>query len=118
MRLRHAAFALLLALSASASAGETAPFDVLVFGDPQPRTAIDVDYFRRDIVEPLVGKQHAKLGISLGDIASDNPSLYPAVKSATGELGIPWLYVPGNHDIDPGASGDADALRSFHHASL
>jgi len=116
MRLRDAAFALLLALSASASAGETAPFDVLVFGDPQPQTAVDVGYYRRDIVEPLLGKQHAKLGISLGDIASDNPSLYPAIKATDAKLGIPWLYVPGNHDVDADAASDAESLRSFHHA--
>ncbi|GAA5007429.1 calcineurin phosphoesterase [Pseudoluteimonas lycopersici] len=116
MRPRFAASILLLAACAGASAGEDSSFDVLVFGDPQPQTAVDVDYFRRDIVEPLLGKQHAKLGISLGDIAADNPSLYPAVKLATGELGIPWLYVPGNHDIDADATSDAESLRSFHRA--
>lgn len=119
MRYSAAAFAFLLGLSASADAGASdreASFDVLVFGDPQPQTMVDVGYYRRDIVEPLLGKQHAKLGISLGDIAADNPSLYPAVKSATGELGIPWLYVPGNHDIDENAANDEDSLGSFHRA--
>jgi hypothetical protein len=120
IRLRVAALALLLALSAGANAGaaEAVPeaFEVLVFGDPQPQTLVDVDYYRRDIVEPIVGRTNAKLGIALGDIASDNPSLYPAVKSATAELGIPWLYVPGNHDIDGGATSDADSLRGFHRA--
>jgi hypothetical protein len=116
MRLRIAAAGLLLAVCAGASAGDGASFDVLVFGDPQPQTAVDVDYYRRDIVEPLVGNTKAQLGISLGDIASDNPSLYPAVKSATGELGIPWLYVPGNHDIDADATSDADSLHGFHEA--
>ena len=116
MRLRIVASLLLLAVCASVSAGESARFDVLVFGDPQPRSAVDVDYYRRDIVEPLIGKQRAKLGISLGDIASDNSSLYPAVKSATGELGIPWLYVPGNHDIDADSPSDAESLHAFHRA--
>jgi hypothetical protein len=104
---------LLLLASAHASA---ATLDVLVFGDPQPQTAVDVGYYRRDIVEPLVGKQHARLGISLGDIASDDPSLYPAVKKVDAELGIPWLYVPGNHDVDAGAKDDASSLRAFHRA--
>lgn len=27
---------------------------------------------------------------------------------------MPWLYAPGNHDIDPGASSDATALAAFH----
>src|SRR5690606_32521800 len=120
IRRRVAACALLLALCAGASAADgdamPEPFEVLVFGDPQPQTLVDVDYFRRDIVEPLAGGHRARLGIVLGDIASDNPSLYPAVKSATAELDIPWLYVPGNHDVDAAASSDADSLRAFHQA--
>lgn len=106
----------LLAFSASAPARTPRSFDVLVFGDPQPQTVVDVGYYRRDIVEPLIAKQHARLGISLGDIASDDPALYPAVKKVDAELGIPWLYVPGNHDIDAGANDDASSLQAFHRA--
>ncbi|HET7126028.1 MAG TPA: calcineurin-like phosphoesterase C-terminal domain-containing protein [Lysobacter sp.] len=118
--MRIAAIALLLGLSVGANAaarGATPDsFDVLVFGDPQPQTMADVGYYRRDIVEPLVDRTDAKLGISLGDIASDNPSLYPAIKAIDAKLGLPWLYVPGNHDIDANATSDADSLRSFHRA--
>ncbi|MDI1252959.1 calcineurin-like phosphoesterase C-terminal domain-containing protein [Thermomonas sp.] len=92
------------------------PLEVLVFGDPQPKSAVDADYFRRDIVEPLRGRQQAALGLSLGDIVSDAPAVYPLVKAATAELGLPWMYLPGNHDIDADATGDADSLRSFHQA--
>jgi hypothetical protein len=119
MRGRLAAFALLLACCPGARAdgdGGSAPFEVLVFADPQPRTAMDVDYYRRDIVEPLVGRQHAKLGISLGDIAGDDPALYPTIKETDATLGLPWLYVPGNHDIDADATNDGDSLRGFHRA--
>jgi hypothetical protein len=119
MRGRLAAFALLLAFCPGARAdgdGGSAPFEVLVFADPQPRTAMDVDYYRRDIVEPLVGRQHAKLGISLGDIAGDDPALYPTIKETDATLGLPWLYVPGNHDIDADATNDGDSLRGFHRA--
>jgi 3',5'-cyclic AMP phosphodiesterase CpdA len=116
MRSRVAAVAFLAAFCAGAQARPPEPFDVLVFGDPQPQTAVDVGYYRRDIVEPLLGKQRAELGISLGDIAGDNPALYPAVKAVDAELGLPWLYVPGNHDIDANAASDADSLHAFHHA--
>jgi hypothetical protein len=54
--------------------------------------------------------------MSLGDIVDDAPALYPLVKAATAELGMPWMYLPGNHDIDADAPGDADSLRSFHRA--
>ncbi len=96
--------------------GPDAPMEVLVFGDPQPKSAGDVDYFRRDIIEPLRGRQQATLGLSLGDIASDAPDLYPLVKVATSELGLPWMYLPGNHDVDADASDDATSLRSFQRA--
>lgn len=87
--------------------------DMLVFGDPQPQTLKDVGYYDRDIVAPLVGHTNARLGISLGDIASDDLSLYPAVNAVTTRLHQPWLHVPGNHDMDRDAGGDAHALDSF-----
>ena len=102
-------------LCAPAHAGEPT-MRVLLFGDPQVKSMQDLDYFRRDIVQPLHGAHGAQLGMSLGDIVDDVPSLLPAVKQETARLGIPWLYVPGNHDVDPGAADDATSLRSFQAA--
>lgn len=87
---------------------------VLVFGDPQVKSAEDVDYFRRDIVQPLQGKYLVRLGLTLGDLVDDVPALLPQVKQLTETLGVPWMYAPGNHDVDPGVGSDADALASFH----
>ncbi len=87
--------------------------DVLVFADPQPKSPADVDYYRRDIVEPLAGRTQAGLGISLGDIVDDDLSLYPRVNSVTASLGIPWLHVAGNHDVNRDASDDAGSLQTF-----
>ena len=92
------------------------PFKVLLFGDPQVQLAEDVDYYQRDIVAPLLGKHGAALGLTLGDLVDDEPSLYPQVKAATKRKCIPWLYAPGNHDIDAGALDDASALQGFHRA--
>lgn len=89
---------------------------VLVFGDPQVKSDDDVGYFRRDIVQPLQGKQAARLGITLGDLVDDVPALLPAVKRTTELLGVPWMYAPGNHDVDAGASGDEASLGAFHRA--
>ena len=89
---------------------------VLVFGDPQVKSADDVDHFRRDIVEPISGAHGAALGITLGDLVDDVPALLPEVKAATASLGIPWLHAPGNHDVDPGAASDATSLAGFHRA--
>ncbi|MCI4567314.1 calcineurin-like phosphoesterase C-terminal domain-containing protein [Lysobacter sp. CFH 32150] len=91
----------------------TEVLDVLVFGDPQPKSMADVDYFRRDIVEPLVGRHGAQLGLSLGDIVNDDLALYPAMNAVTAQLAVPWLHVAGNHDLDLDAASDADSLRTF-----
>lgn len=97
----------------AARTGSEAQVELLLLGDPQVASGVDVDYFRRDIVEPLRAARRIDLGITLGDLVNDVPALLPVVEATTATLGVPWLFVPGNHDIDPDASGDADALRSF-----
>ncbi|MEN1928480.1 calcineurin-like phosphoesterase C-terminal domain-containing protein [Luteimonas sp. MJ250] len=88
---------------------------VLLFADPQVKSVADVDYYARDIVAPLLaGDAHgADFGISLGDIVDDVVDLYPAINAVTTRLGLPWLHVPGNHDIDPDAQGDDASLSAF-----
>lgn len=106
--------------------------EVLVFGDPQPKHAADVRHFERDIIEPIMdqGAMHvvdpahaiprmyfkgaaADLGLTLGDVVDDDLSLLPLVRAATDRLGVPWLYAPGNHDMDLDASSDGDSLLSY-----
>lgn len=91
--------------------------DVLVFGDPQPKSLRDVGYFARDIVEPILAAAGAlpaaQLGLSLGDIVDDDLSLYPALNAVTARLGIPWLHAAGNHDLDFDAADDGGSLHSF-----
>jgi hypothetical protein len=89
------------------------PMQVLLFTDPQVKSETDVDYYRRDIVEPLRGTG-ARLGFTLGDLGNDAPQLYPSLNAVTASLGLPWLHVAGNHDVDPGATDDATSLRAFH----
>lgn len=97
------------------------PARVLVIADPQPKSAVEVGYFRRDVVAAMdsaYGRGRGKgmsadLGLVLGDISHDDPSLYPAIKKALGG-GVPWLYAPGNHDVDADARDDASSLRSYH----
>lgn len=89
-------------------------FQTLVMADSQTSTELDVDYFERDIIAPLRGKHTAWMGLTLGDITNDDPSLYPLLVKAVASLGVPWLHVPGNHDMDMAATSDADSLASFH----
>ncbi|MGQ0798753.1 MAG: calcineurin-like phosphoesterase C-terminal domain-containing protein [Pseudomarimonas sp.] len=108
--------------------------DVLVFGDPQPKTTTQVDYYLRDIIVPLAAgtsasqgavsksEEHdssaarghaADLGLTLGDVVHDDLTLLPLIKQATARLGVPWLYAPGNHDLDFDAQNDEDSLLSY-----
>ncbi|QNP42232.1 calcineurin-like phosphoesterase C-terminal domain-containing protein [Lysobacter solisilvae (ex Woo and Kim 2020)] len=90
--------------------------DVLVFADPQTKSLVDVGYYDRDVIESargLLGGRRADLGISLGDIAHDDLSLYPALNRATARLRAPWLHVAGNHDLDFDAGSDEDSLLTF-----
>jgi len=91
----------------------TGELKMLVFGDPQPKSLVDVGYYEHDIVGPLVGNHDAQLGLSLGDIVNDDLSLYPAMNRVTSKLGVPWLHVAGNHDLDVDATRDEDALLGF-----
>lgn len=102
----------------------------LVFGDPQPKSAADVGYYERGIIEAVMARHAgpsastdppptrsprdaADLGLTLGDVVHGDLALYPAMNRATARLGLPWLHVAGNHDLDFDAARDEDSLRSF-----
>lgn len=95
---------------------------VRVFADPQVKSRADVDHYARDIIDSVLaepgrtmrrGQDLPELGLSLGDIADDALDLYPALNAETRRIGIPWLHIAGNHDMDLDAAHDDDALRSF-----
>lgn len=88
-------------------------FQMLVFTDSQTATLRDIGYYADAIVQPLKGRTKARLGTTLGDIVNDDLSLYPAINKVTTQLGVPWFHVPGNHDLDVDASGDAHSLDSW-----
>ncbi|TXH72048.1 MAG: calcineurin phosphoesterase [Lysobacteraceae bacterium] len=96
--------------------------DVRIFGDPQVKSIEDVGYYGRDIVDSVLAERarpdvgRPQLGLSLSDIADDVLSLYPALNAQTVRMGIPWLHVAGNHDLDFDAVRDEDSLLSFRNA--
>lgn len=106
-----------LGLRRAPAAGDA--LDVHVFADPQVKSTTDVGYYARDIVDDALADDRADraatptLGLSLGDIVNDDLSLYPALDAETRRLGVPWLHVAGNHDMDLDATRDEDALLSF-----
>jgi len=80
-------------------------FDVLFFGDPQPRDQKEIDYIAHDVVEDLVGSD-AAFGVTLGDILFDDLSLFDSFNRTLGKIGIPWYNVIGNHDINYASEND------------
>ena len=93
--------------------------DVLLFSDPQPKDARQVAFYGRGIVDAVRAAHPgdappAHLGLTLGDIVDDDVSLFPAMNALTLSLGVPWLHVPGNHDVDAAEPRDAASLASFH----
>jgi hypothetical protein len=74
-------------------------FDMLVFGDPQPRDIREVDYCAHDVFDRL-DPEEARLGIALGDIAFDDLDTLEPLNEAIGRIGLPFFFVYGNHDMN------------------
>lgn len=87
--------------------------EVLVFADPQPKHMRDVAHVRTDVIDPLAGRAGAQLGITLGDVVHGDLTLYPALVADIARLGVPWLHVAGNHDMDKPVRDDATSLDTF-----
>jgi hypothetical protein len=83
-------------------------FSMLVFGDPQPYSEKEVEYFRKGLVAEAAKVPGMDMGISLGDLAWDRLDLYPVYIKAVGEAGVPWFNSMGNHDNN--YDGGVDSL--------
>lgn len=78
---------------------EPGKYDALMFGDTQPRDLREVDYIRRDVIEPLIGQHNARFGATMGDIVFDDLDMFEPLARVKALLGVPWYHVIGNHDI-------------------
>lgn len=83
-------------------------FSMFVFGDPQPYSAEEVEYFRKGLVGEANKVTGMDMGISLGDLVGDDLNLQPLYIQAVQEMGVPWFNVIGNHDHN--YDGGADSL--------
>lgn len=88
-------------------------FTAIVFGDPQPYSMDDLDYFTRKIVDDVQQTDQTLFGISLGDIVGDNLDLQPVYKERMRRLQLPWYNVMGNHDMNYDAPSDALSDETF-----
>ena len=92
---------------------ESDDFTVIVFGDPQPYSIQDLDYFTRKIVHDVTKSDNTPFGISLGDIVGDNLDLHPIYKERMRHLELPWYNVMGNHDMNFDAPTDELSDETF-----
>ena len=90
-----------------------AQLKVIVGSDPQAGTPREAGYYAALAARGFGAHRDAVLGLTLGDIANDELSLYPSLVAATVAAGLPWLHAPGNHDLDPGATDDPGSLSGF-----
>jgi hypothetical protein len=91
---------------------EPEQFRVVLFGDPQSRNQQEVDFLAHDIVEELIGTK-AAFGVSLGDIAFDDLTIYPNQNREIALLGMPWYNVVGNHDLNFDAPDRTDSTETY-----
>lgn len=75
-------------------------FRVMVFGDPQPYTQQEVDFFEKDIVDEVAGISNVAFGLSLGDLVGNDLSLFSPYIKAVKKVGLPWYNLLGNHDMN------------------
>jgi hypothetical protein len=86
---------------------ERESFTTLLFGDPQPYSLQEVDYFARGIVSEVEGAKGVAFGLSLGDLVGDDLSLFNPYIKAVQRVGVPWYNLQGNHDLDFDAEADS-----------
>lgn len=91
---------------------EPEAFKILLFGDPQPRNNMEVDYITHDVVSELIGDESA-FGVTLGDIAFDNLKTFKTLNQSIAMIGIPWYNVIGNHDINLDAKTRKNVNETF-----
>ncbi|MDG3581788.1 calcineurin-like phosphoesterase family protein [Galbibacter pacificus] len=95
---------------------ENKAFTSLIFGDPQPYTLEEVDFFARGIVDELKGVKDVAFGLSMGDLVGNDLSLFNPYIKAVKDVGVPWYNLLGNHDLNFDAEEDhlADETYEAH----
>ena len=92
-------------------AEEHTGFSVLMFADPQPADRRELDYIRETVISTVEGDY--AFGLTLGDVMSDDLSLYGFYNRLVGQVGIPFWNLPGNHDLNLDAPHPAFARETW-----
>ncbi|GHA44656.1 hypothetical protein GCM10007103_27210 [Salinimicrobium marinum] len=85
---------------------ENEEFTALIFGDPQPYTKEEVEFFARGIVSEVEDVENVPFGLSMGDLVGNDLELFNPYIQAVKRVGIPWYNLQGNHDLNFDAEED------------
>ena len=90
-------------------------FHCLIFGDPQPYSNREVSWVRDTLGTMLANRDtlDTECLIFEGDVMGDDLALYPRFKEIVAQGGVPYYFVPGNHDIDFDAASDRHSFDTF-----
>ena len=77
-----------------------------------PKTEVEMAYIRDDDVEVLLNTS-AQFGMTMGHIMYDDLSLFARYNRLIGKIGVPWLNVPVNHELNCDATCDTDSLETY-----
>ena len=76
-------------------------FRALVFGDTQPANEVQIDWMGRDTIAELIDAPDVAFGLTVGDIVDvGRLQFMPRVNELQAMVGVPWLNIPGNHDLN------------------
>ncbi len=64
-------------------------------------------------MQELIGVD-AAFGVTLGDLVFDDLNLFDPLNQVVGQIGIPWIHVLGNHDIDFSAETNWNARGAYY----
>ncbi len=92
---------------------ENEEFTALIFGDPQPYTKEEVEFFARGIVSEVEDIENVPFGLSMGDLVGNDLELFNPYIQAVKKVGIPWYNLLGNHDLNFDAKSDELADETF-----
>ncbi|MBS1605021.1 MAG: calcineurin-like phosphoesterase C-terminal domain-containing protein [Bacteroidetes bacterium] len=86
---------------------ESDHFRALVFGDPQVNDETEMGYYEHDIISELRGVKDVAFGLSMGDMVQKELPQHKRYAEITGEVGVPWYNVIGNHDLNHDCGEDS-----------
>ena len=91
---------------------------LLLLADPQTQNRFETGRLHAETVPDVAATVRAgggvpTFGVACGDIMYDDLALYPEWERAVARMGVPFVQVAGNHDLDQGARTHEGSTATF-----